>query len=248
MNHVARGAGNLPAGPDHWRPIAIGAPRLHHGAGANRMSRKVLPNFARERAAYVKGIGLVAGADEAGVAPWAGPVVAAAVILDPACVPKGVDDSKKLTAARREELFAEICACAEVAIAFAPPARIDRINILRASQWALAQAVRGLSRRPALVLVDGPHRPPIDLPCEVRPIVDGDARSASIAAASIVAKVTRDQLMRRLGLAFPDYGFEQHKGYGTELHVAALKKHGPCCHHRLSFTPVIEAHLKLAVV
>jgi ribonuclease HII len=208
----------------------------------------MLPNFARERAAYGKGIGPVAGADEAGVAPWAGPVVAAAVILDPACVPYGLDDSKKLTAARREELFAEICGCAEVAVAFAPPSRIDRINILRASQWALAQAVRGLSQRPGLVLVDGPHRPPIGLPCEIRPIVDGDARSASIAAASIVAKVTRDQLMYRLGAAFPDYGFQQHKGYGTELHVAALKKHGPCCHHRQSFTPVIEAYLRIAAV
>jgi len=211
------------------------------------MSRKVLPNFARERGAYAKGLGPVAGVDEAGVAPLAGPVVAAAVILDPGCVPKGIDDSKKLTASRREELFAEICACAEVAVAFAPPSRIDRINIFRASQWALAQAVRGLSRRPGLVLVDGPHRPPVDLPCEIRPIVDGDARSTSIAAASIIAKVTRDQLMHALGLAFPDYGFEQHKGYGTEIHMAALKKHGPCCHHRRSFTPVLEAHLKITV-
>jgi ribonuclease HII len=211
------------------------------------MSRKVLPNFARERGAYARGLGPVAGADEAGVAPLAGPVVAAAVILDPGCVPKGIDDSKKLTRERREELFAEICACAEVAVAFAPPSRIDRINILRASQWALAQAVRGLSRRPGLVLVDGPHQPPVDLPCEIRPIVNGDARSASIAAASIIAKVTRDQLMRALGLAYPDYGFEQHKGYGTEIHMAALKKHGPCCHHRQSFTPVFEAQLKITV-
>jgi ribonuclease HII len=206
----------------------------------------MLPNFARERRAYMRGIGPVAGADEAGVAPLAGPVVAAAVILDPACVPKGLDDSKRLPLERREQLFAEICACAEVAVACAPPSRIDRDNILRASLWAIAQAVSALPRRPRLLLVDGPRRPPLD-ECEINPIVDGDARVASIAAASIVAKVTRDQLMRRLGAAFPDYGFEQHKGYGTEFHFEALKKHGPCCHHRRSFAPVIEAHLRVTV-
>src|SRR3972149_2628828 len=139
----------------------------------------MLPNFRREKRAYARGIGPIAGADEAGAPPWPGPVAAAAVILDPARVPRGLDDSKRLTAERREELFAEICACAEVAVAFAPPARIDRDNILRASQWALAQAVHALSRRPGLVFVDGPHRPPIEPGWgEAEPLVGGGARRA----------------------------------------------------------------------
>jgi ribonuclease HII len=182
----------------------------------------------------------VAGCDEAGVSPLAGPVSAAAVILDPNRVPKGLDDSKKLTPERREELFLEICATAEVAVAFAPPARIDRDNIFRARLWALAQAVRALPCKPALVYVDGPHRPPLEEDyCTVETLVAGDTLCASIAAASIVAKVTRDRLMRRLGIAYPGYGFEQHKGYGTEMHVAALNRLGPTCHHRTSFEPVV---------
>jgi ribonuclease HII len=200
----------------------------------------MLPNFRREKNAHTRGLVPVAGCDEAGVAPLAGPVSAAAVILDPRRVPKGLDDSKKLSAERREELFVEICATAEVAVAFAPPARIDRDNILRARLWALAQAVRALPCRPALVYVDGPHYPPLeDGYCRVEPLIDGDALCASIAAASIVAKVMRDRLMCRLGLAFPSYGFEQHKGYGTALHMAALNRHGPTPHHRESFEPVV---------
>jgi ribonuclease HII len=199
----------------------------------------MLPNFRRERNAHTRGLVPVAGCDEAGVAPLAGPVAAAAVVLDPKRVPKGLDDSKRLSPERREELFAEICATAEVSVVFAPPARIDRDNILRARLWALAQAVRALPCRPVLVYVDGPHRPPLDDDyCRVEPLIDGDALCASIAAASIVAKVMRDRLMCRLGLAFPDYGFEQHKGYGTALHVAALNRHGPTPHHRVSFEPV----------
>jgi ribonuclease HII len=200
----------------------------------------MLPTFRRERNAHARGAVPVAGCDEAGVAPLAGPVAAAAVILDPGRVPKGLDDSKKLTPERREELFKEICATAEVAVAFAPPARIDRDNILRARLWALAQAVRALPCRPALVYVDGPHGLPLEEGyCQVEPLIDGDTKCASIAAASIVAKVMRDRLMCRLGLAFPDYGFEQHKGYGTELHMSALLRHGPTPHHRVSFEPVI---------
>ncbi len=196
------------------------------------------PSFRREANAYRKGMAPVAGCDEAGRGPLAGPVVAAAVILDPACVPKGLADSKMLEPERREELFEEICACGEVSVALAPPSRIDRDNILRASLWALARAVCGLPRAPRVVFVDGPHRPPLADGYRVEPVVDGDALVASIAAASIVAKVTRDRLMSQLGIAFPDYGFEKHKGYGTELHVAALKRHGPTCHHRTSFAPV----------
>jgi len=199
------------------------------------------PNFRREAHAYRNGRAPVAGCDEAGRGPWAGPVVAAAVILDPACVPKGLNDSKLLTPEQREELFLEICACAEVSVALAPPARIDRDNILRASLWALARAVYALPRTPRFVFVDGPHRPPLDDGYFVEPVIGGDGIVASIAAASIVAKVTRDRLMGHLGLAYPDYGFERHKGYGTDLHAAALQRLGPTCHHRASFAPVSAA-------
>jgi ribonuclease HII len=201
------------------------------------------PSFRREAHAYRAGRAPVAGCDEAGRGPWAGPVVAAAVILDPACVPKGLNDSKLLAADRREELFLEICACAEVSVALAPPARIDRDNILRASLWALARAVCALPRMPGLVFVDGPHRPPLAGDIPVEPVIGGDGIVASIAAASIVAKVTRDRLMSNLGIAFPDYGFERHKGYGTDVHAQALQRLGPTCHHRASFAPVSAARL-----
>jgi ribonuclease HII len=197
---------------------------------------RILPNFAREHAAYARGLGPVAGADEAGRGPWAGPVVAAAVILDPSRIPEGLDDSKRLSPERREELFEEICASAQIAIALAPPWRIDRDNILRASLWALARAVQGLPQAPALVFVDGPTRPP--LKGEVVTVIGGDGLIASIAAASIVAKVCRDRLMGRLGAAYPGYGFEHHMGYGTEIHAEALNRLGPTCHHRVSFAPV----------
>lgn len=207
----------------------------------------MLPSFRREQNVYRRGLAPVAGCDEAGRGPLAGPVVAAAVILDPACVPKGLDDSKLLTAERREELFTQICACAEVAVALAPPSRIDRDNILRASLWALARAVSALPRRPRFVFVDGNMRPPLSDDYQVEPVIGGDAIVASIAAASIVAKVTRDRLMCRLGLAHPEYGFEKHKGYSTELHYAALERHGTTPHHRRSFAPckptVIEASI-----
>lgn len=200
-------------------------------------------DFKRERAAYRAGATPVAGADEAGRGPLAGPVVAAAVVLNPKRIPVGLDDSKKLTRARREALFAEICATAEVSVSLAPPARIDRDNIRQATLWALAQAVRGLPCRPALVFIDGNDRPP--LTCAVEMVIGGDALIASIAAASIVAKVTRDRLMSGLGLAFPGYGFERHMGYGTAEHGAALRELGPCRHHRQSFAPVRERQLLL---
>ncbi|WP_393992300.1 ribonuclease HII [Xanthobacter oligotrophicus] len=200
-------------------------------------------DFTHERALYGEGIAPVAGADEVGRGPLAGPVVAAAVVLDPTRVPQGLDDSKKLTRARREALYLEICATAEVAIALAPPARIDRDNIRQATLWALANAVRGLPCRPAFLLVDGNDPPRVD--CEVEAIVGGDGLIASIAAASIVAKVVRDRLMAGVGAAFPAYGFERHMGYGTREHGAALKAHGPCLHHRRSFAPVREQQLGL---
>ncbi len=199
--------------------------------------------FARERAAYKLGATPIAGADEAGRGPLAGPVVAAAVILDPRRVPKGLDDSKKLSREKREALFAEICATAEVAVSLAPPTRIDRDNIRQASLWALASAVRGLSRCPALVFVDGNDPPP--MPCDLEMVIGGDALIASIAAASIVAKVTRDRLMMAVGAAYPVYGFERHMGYSTPAHGIALRAHGPCKHHRQSFAPVREQQLLL---
>jgi ribonuclease HII len=183
-----------------------------------------------------RGVWPVAGCDEAGRGPLAGPVVAAAVILDPKRVPRGLDDSKKLNAAMREKLYARICASAHVAVAFAPPARIDRDNILQASLWALARAVAALPIRPQLVLVDGRDR--IVAPCDCEAVVHGDAIVASIAAASIVAKVTRDRLMARLGLAHPGYGFERHMGYSVPEHFQALLRLGPTIHHRRSFAPV----------
>jgi ribonuclease HII len=196
----------------------------------------IRPTFRRERAAMKRGVWPVAGCDEAGRGPLAGPVVAAAVILDPLRVPRGLDDSKRLSAPMRERLYAAICASAHVAVAFAPPARIDRDNILRASLWALARAVAALPIRPRLVLVDGRDRIVTDCDCEA--VVHGDAIVASIAAASIVAKVTRDRLMARLGLAHPGYGFERHMGYSVPEHCAALVRLGPTIHHRRTFAPV----------
>ena len=194
------------------------------------------PTFARERRALARGVYPVAGCDEAGRGPLAGPVVAAAVILDPARVPRGLDDSKRLCAAEREALYAKICATAQVAVAFGSTARIDRDNIRQASLWALSRAVRALPVAPRLVFVDGCDR--IECACDCESVIGGDGLVASIAAASIVAKVTRDRLMARLGAAFPGYGFERHMGYSVPEHVAALSRLGPTAHHRRSFRPV----------
>ncbi|WP_081853023.1 ribonuclease HII [Bosea sp. 117] len=201
------------------------------------------PDFSQERAALRRGEAPVAGADEVGRGPWAGPVVAAAVILDPKRVPSGLDDSKKLTPRQREELFDVICATAEVAVAFAPPSRIDAHDIRQATLWALARATQALPRAPRLLLVDGNDLPPVA--CAARAIVGGDGLVASIAAASIVAKVTRDRLMVTLGLTHPGYGFERHMGYGTREHADALARLGVCRHHRASFAP-IRARLSAA--
>ncbi len=179
----------------------------------------------------------VAGVDEAGRGPLAGPVSAAAVILDPGDLPDGVNDSKALTAAERDALFDLITAKAlAVAIGFAPPREIDRLNIRQATFAAMRRAVAGLAVRPDHVLVDGRDLPH-GLAPEGRAIVKGDATCLSVAAASILAKVARDRLMVRLDRAFPVYGFARHKGYPTPTHVAALRAHGPCAAHRLSFAP-----------
>jgi len=203
----------------------------------------VRPTFRRERKALNRGVWPVAGCDEAGRGPLAGPVVAAAVVLDPKRVPRGLSDSKKLDPETRAKLHAKICATAEVSVAVAPPSRIDRDNILRASLWALARAVAGLPVRPKLVFVDGRDR--IDVTCECQPVISGDAIIASIAAASIVAKVTRDRLMIRLGLHYPGYGFEHHKGYSVPEHFEALARLGPTIHHRRSFAPVAASSAEL---
>ena len=195
----------------------------------------IRPTFRRERAAIKRGVWPVAGCDEAGRGPLAGPVVAAAVVLDPKRVPRGLDDSKKLDPETREKLHAKICASAEVAVAIAPPWRIDRDNILRASLWALARAVACLPVKPQLVFVDGRDR--IDAGCDCQAVISGDA-----ILASIVAKVTRDRLMTRLGLLYPGYGFEHHKGYSVPEHFNALARLGPTIHHRRSFAPVAAAY------
>jgi ribonuclease HII len=205
----------------------------------------VRPSFRRERRALAKGIWPVAGCDEAGRGPLAGPVVAAAVILDPSRIPRGLNDSKKLTPQVREKLYLKICASAEVAVAFGSRARIDRDNILQASLWALARAVRALPQRPKLVYVDGINR--IDVGCDCEAVVSGDALVLSIAAASIVAKVTRDRLMVRLGAAHPGYGFERHMGYSVPEHFEALGRLGPTVHHRRSFAPVAALYGAAAV-
>ncbi len=202
------------------------------------------PTDRYERRAKRRGARLVAGVDEAGRGPLAGPVVVAAVAFAGRRYPAGLDDSKKLTHAQRERLYAVILDSAFVSIAIASRARIDRMNILRASLWAMSRAVAGLPEPPDHVLVDGNMEPPgLTCPCET--VIGGDALSVSIAAASIIAKVTRDRLMTAVGIAFPDYGFERHMGYSTPAHFAALKAHGPCPHHRQSFAPVREQQLDL---
>jgi ribonuclease HII len=200
------------------------------------------PGFRRERALIKQGVWPVAGCDEAGRGPLAGPVVAAAVVLDPKRIPKGIDDSKRLTAERREELFEEICATASFSVAFGSPARIDRDNILRASLWALKRAVDGLPESPKHVFVDGRDR--LATSCDCEAVIGGDRIVASIAAASIIAKVTRDRLMCALAQECPGYGFESHKGYSVPEHLEALDRLGPSVHHRRFFAPVVAAREK----
>ncbi|MCX7233950.1 MAG: hypothetical protein RL342_454 [Pseudomonadota bacterium] len=183
--------------------------------------------------------GLVAGVDEAGRGPLAGPVVAAAVILDQRQPIKGLADSKKLTALRREKLFDEIRAKALCcSIAQASVEEIDRLNILQATLLAMRRAVEGLRLKPNKVLVDGNRLPDIGLPAQA--IVGGDALVPAISAASILAKVHRDRWCLELDQLYPQYGFAKHKGYGTAAHLAALQAHGPCAEHRISFRPVAE--------
>ena len=181
--------------------------------------------------------GPVCGVDEAGRGPWAGPVSAAAVILDPRKVPKGLNDSKKLTARQREALELEIMDKAVAhAVAFASVAEIAELNILHAAGLAMRRAVEALKVQPAYALVDGNYA--FVLPCPVKTVIKGDALSCSIAAASILAKVARDRLMHEMDSLYPGYGFGSHKGYHAKIHVEALRTLGPCPEHRLGWAPV----------
>jgi len=186
-------------------------------------------------------IGPVVGVDEAGRGPLAGPVVAAAVILDPDCIPDGIDDSKKLTAPRREQLCAQLLGCARVGIGIADVGEIDRINILQATLLAMVRAVEALSIEPGHVLVDGNQLP--RWRWQARAVVGGDALCLSIAAASIVAKHHRDELMIAAHRDHPDYGWASNKGYGAPAHLEALRRIGPSPLHRRSFAPVAQALL-----
>lgn len=184
--------------------------------------------------------GLMAGVDEAGRGPLAGPVVAAAVILDDRSPIKGLADSKQLTQLKRERLYDEIRAKALCcSVAQASVEEIDQLNILQATMLAMRRAVQGLRLKPSKVLVDGNRLPPLDVLAEA--IVCGDALVPSISAASILAKVTRDRLLCELHLQYPEYGFDRHKGYGTAQHMRALQMHGPLAVHRRSFAPVARA-------
>jgi ribonuclease HII len=183
--------------------------------------------------------GLVAGFDEVGRGPWAGPVVAAAVILNPDALPKGINDSKKLSARRREALFDEITATAHVGLGEASVEEIDEINILQASLLAMRRALQNLPVKPDFALVDGNRDPGLKIPTQC--IVKGDSLSFSIAAASIIAKVSRDRMMKKLAEIYPQYGWERNAGYGTAEHIKALKLVGITPHHRKSFAPIRES-------
>ena len=195
-----------------------------------------MPDFSIER----ERPGVVAGIDEAGRGPWAGPVVAAAVVLDsdglPAALARGLDDSKRLNAARRHELFGGLRRHAVIGVGAASVAEIEERNILQATFKAMARAVEALPVAPALALVDGNRTPA--LVCRAEPVIGGDGRSLSIAAASIVAKITRDRIMIRLAARYPGFGWERNAGYGTPEHKDGLDRQGVTPHHRRTFAPI----------
>jgi ribonuclease HII len=198
------------------------------------------PDLRLERRAVRKGATIVAGVDEVGRGPLAGPVVVAAVVLNRRRIPDGLNDSKVLTAETREALYEEIMTRATVSVVAAPTAIIAELNILHASLWAMRRAVLGLSLAPDHVLVDG-NIVPTGLPCHGEAVIGGDGRSLSIAAASIVAKVTRDRMCTVMHCEEPHFGFDSHKGYSAPSHFAALDLHGPGRYHRMDFAPCIEA-------
>ncbi|TXI03919.1 MAG: ribonuclease HII [Pseudorhodobacter sp.] len=195
------------------------------------------PDFSFETSARTRGFTCIAGVDEAGRGTLCGPVVAAAVVLDPSRIPLGIDDSKKLTEKRRALLFERIMECAAVGVGQAGPAEIDEMNILRASHLAMVRAIGALPLPPDHVLIDG-NLLPRDLTVSAEALVKGDARSLSIGAASIVAKVVRDRIMVDLAQQHPGYGWEKNAGYPTKEHLTALQNLGVTPHHRRSFRPV----------
>lgn len=198
---------------------------------------RIAPDFSFEQAALDRGCSYVVGVDEVGRGPLAGPVTAAAVRLDPARIPSGLNDSKVLTAARREAMAETLAGCADISIAHASVTEIDEINILAASHLAMRRAIEGLPQQPDFALIDG-NRMPRGLPCPAECVIKGDARSVSIAAASIVAKICRDAIMVDLAQQHPGYGWETNMGYGAKAHMAALRNLGVTPHHRRSFKPV----------
>ena len=198
---------------------------------------RTLPDFSFELAAFARGLTLVAGVDEAGRGPLAGPVVAAAVILDPANIPAGLNDSKQLTSKRRQALYALLLETADIAVGEATVGEIEQLNILRASHLAMQRAVDGLKQTPQHVLIDG-QMLPRGFNLSSQSIVRGDALSLSIAAASIVAKTWRDRLMVDLAQQYPGYGWDQNAGYPTKGHKNALQNLGVTPHHRRLFKPV----------
>jgi ribonuclease HII len=240
MAAVESDAASLPRGLQEIGPACEVAAMLLRTPPDSPMlfeATPLLPDFSLELVARAAGHWPVAGTDEAGRGPLAGPVVAAAVILDPDNIPPGLNDSKQLTLKQREVLFEAIMATAEVSIAASGPRHIDERNILRASLDAMRRAVAGLSVTPAYVLADG-RDVPQGLCCAGKAVIQGDARSVSIAAASIIAKVTRDRMMTRAHQVYPVYGFANHAGYGTPQHRAGIEAHGPCSLHRMSFRPL----------
>ena len=216
------------------------------GLPARVLSERPEPSFDFEAALMDEFKGPVAGIDEAGRGPWAGPVVVAAVILDPDRIPEGLNDSKLLTPEARADRYEEIMATAIVAVAIGPVRQIDRINILQASLWGMRKAYRGLQVPVGAAIIDG-NIVPRRFPCKARAVVGGDGLSLSVAAASIVAKVTRDRMMLKLSRRYRRYAWDSNKGYGTREHAEAIKKHGVCTHHRRSFSP-IERALRLLQV
>ncbi len=198
---------------------------------------KTFPTLALETRLSQRVGGLVCGVDEAGRGPWAGPVSAGAVILSADDIPEGIDDSKALTAERREGLAVEIKARAIAwGVGFASPEEIEELNILQATGLAMRRAIEAMSVQPKAALVDGNYR--FNLPCEVETAVGGDGLSLSIAAASILAKTARDRIMIEMDARYPGYGFASHKGYNAPIHQAALKAMGPCAIHRRSWAPI----------
>jgi len=196
--------------------------------------------FSFDKQFYDMGFRALAGVDEAGRGPWAGPVVASAVILPCNVSLQGLDDSKKLSPKKREEIFEQINRSAlAVGVGIVDHEKVDTLNILQATLMAMRQALNSLKIKPDLVLVDGNIRVP-GVEYEQRSIVDGDQKSAAIAAASVIAKVTRDRIMLEFAKEFPQYGFENHKGYGTKEHQEALASFGPCRIHRKSFEPIAK--------